>query len=156
MVDRIKWCFNKKEVKFIEPNENIAKEYINSAEETLIVLNDINGKSNIWLATTKYYCEYFALYSLLMRIGIKSEIHDCTIEILKFIEQKGYLDEATIKTIEEDKELRIDNQYYLKNIPVIIDFDKLRYLILYMKELINIISNEEIDNIRKEIKKIIS
>ncbi len=29
----------------------------------------------MWLATQKYYTEYLAAYSLLMKIGIKSEIH---------------------------------------------------------------------------------
>lgn len=36
----------------------------------------IKNKSNMWISTTKYYCEYFAVYSLLMKLGIKSEIHD--------------------------------------------------------------------------------
>ena len=37
MVNKLKWCFSKKEVKLIEPNENLAREYIKSAEETLVV-----------------------------------------------------------------------------------------------------------------------
>ena len=87
MVDKLKWCFGKKEVKFIEPNENLANEYLRSAEETLLVLRDIREKSNMWVATAKYYCEYFAVYALLMRLGIKSEIHSCTIEILRVLQK---------------------------------------------------------------------
>jgi len=82
MVDKLKWCFEQKRgIKLIKPNENLAKEYIRSAEETLLILKDIEGKSNMWLATTRYYCEYFIVYALLMKLGIKSEIHDCTIMI---------------------------------------------------------------------------
>ena len=66
MADRLKWCFKqRKGIRLIEPNENLAEEYIRSAEETLAVLSNIKGKSNMWLATTKYYCEYFAIYALL-------------------------------------------------------------------------------------------
>ena len=106
MVDKLKWCFGKKEVKFIEPNENLANEYLRSAEETLLVLRDIRGKSNMWVATAKYYCEYFAVYALLMRLGIKSEVHNCTIEILRFLEKENVIERGIAKMLEYDKELR--------------------------------------------------
>jgi len=155
MVDKLKWCFGKKEVKLVEPNENVAKEYLKSAEETLVVLNDIRGKSNMWLATTKYYCEYFACYSLLMRLGIKSEIHDCTIEIIKFLESKGIVKQGTAQSLEKDKELRIDNQYYLKNKKVNIDYNALRDFILEIKETVGLLSAEKINEVREEIRRII-
>lgn len=144
MVDKLKWCFGKKEVKVIKPNENLAREYLKSAEETLVVLRNIEGKSNMWLATTKYYCEYFAVYALLMRVGIKSEIHDCTIEIAKFLEKQGFLKKGTTRKLEVDKELRIDNQYYLKNKKVNINFDELRNFVLEIKETIETLTNEQI------------
>ena len=156
MVNKLKWCFGKKEVKIVEPNENLAREYLKSAEETLLVLKDIKGKSNMWLATTKYYCEYFAIYALLMCLGIKSEIHECTIEIVKFLEKENIVEKGIAKMLEYDKELRIDNQYYLKNRKVIVNHDNLRDLILKMKEIINTITNEKIDEIRKKIRKLIS
>ena len=152
MVDKLRWCFGKKGIKLIDPNENLAKEYLQSAEETLLVLKNIEGKSNMWLATTKYYCEYFACYALLMRLGIKSEIHDCTIEIVKFLEKEKILKKGTAKKLEEDKELRINNQYYLKNRAVIIDYNALRDFILEVKEIITTIINERIEEIRIEIK----
>jgi len=155
MVNKLKWCFSKKEVKFVEPNENLASEYLQSAEETLIVLKSIEGKSNMWCATAKYYCEYFAVYSLLVRIGIKSEIHDCTIEILKFLEKKKIVKYGISKILKRDKEMRIDNQYYLKNKKIVINFNKLRNLILRIKEVLNTLTNEQIEEIRKELRELI-
>ena len=151
MADELRWCFGKKEVKLIEPNENLASEYLKSAEETLLVLKDIKGKSNMWLATTKYYTEYFAVYALLMKIGIKSEIHDCTIEIAKFLEKQGIIEKGIEKMLENDKRLRIDNQYYLRNKEVSINYNNLRDLILKIKEIINTITNEKIEEIRRKI-----
>ena len=88
----ISWCKNqKKGVKLIEPNNNLCKEYLKNAEETLEFLKDIENKSNMWLAVTKYYFEYFTVYALLMKIGVKSEIHDCTIEICKLFEKEGLI-----------------------------------------------------------------
>ncbi len=87
-----------------------------------------------------------------MRLGIKSEIHDCTIEILKFLERENVIEKGIAKMLEYDKELRIDNQYYLKNRKVVVNYDNLRDLILKMKEITNTISNERVDEIRKKLK----
>ena len=67
---KLKWCKNQKHgIKLISPNDNLSQEYIRTSEETLEVLRSIKGKSRVWLATTKYYCEYFAFYALLMKAG---------------------------------------------------------------------------------------
>ena len=151
MVDKLKWCFGKREVRLIRPNDNLANEYLKSAEETLSILRDIKGKSNMWLATTKYYCKYFACYSLLMKLGIRSEIHECTIEIIRFLERIKILRHGIAKSLENDKELRIDNQYYLKNRRVGADYNKLLDFILYFKNLIETMTSDDIQRIREEL-----
>lgn len=156
-VTKLKWCCDQnKGLKLIKPNDNLAKEYIKNAEETLFFLQGIERKSNMWLATTKYYCEYFSVYALLMKIGIKSEIHDCTIEVCRFLEEKKIVPKGYTKILEADKGLRIDNQYYLKNMPVNINFEELREFVLKMKDKVNSITFDEINKIREEFKKILS
>ncbi len=151
----INWCkTQKKGIKFIEPNDNLSKEYLNNAEETLNVLKDLKNKSNMWLATTKYYFEYFCAYSILMKLGIKCEIHDCTIALVKFLEDFDVFKKNTYKILEKDKELRIDNQYYLKNKKVFINYEELNNIFLKTKELINIIPIDKINNIRYKIKNV--
>lgn len=76
MVD-LNWCCNQNSgIKLTSPNDNLANEYIKSAEETLASLSASKEDSNMWIATKKYYAEYFAIYALFMKIGIKCEIHD--------------------------------------------------------------------------------
>lgn len=145
----IEWC-KKQGMKLIEPNNNLAEEYYKNAEETLRVTNLIkNSGSNMWLATQKYYAEYLAAYSLLMKIGIKSEIHSCTIEIIKLLEKEKIVDFEFSKSLEEDKELRIDNQYYLKNKPVDFDSKKLSEILLKMRNILDTITDADIKRIRK-------
>lgn len=156
-VKKLRWCCKQPVgLKIEETNDNLAKEYLQSAEETLSVLQDIKGKSNMWLATTKYYCEYFSVYALLQKIGIKCEIHDCTIEITKLLEEIKIIPLGYSKKLEEDKELRLDNQYYLKNRPVGINIRELSDFILYIKNKVNSITLDEINKARDEIKKIMS
>ena len=155
-VDKLKWCCKQKAgLKIDEPNDNLAKEYLQSAEETLSVLQNIKGQSNMWLATTKYYCEYFSIYALLQKIGIKCEIHNCTIEVAKLLEEIKIIPEGYSKKLEKDKDLRIDNQYYLKNYPVHIDIRELSDFILTIKNKVNSITLEEVNKAREELKKII-
>jgi uncharacterized protein (UPF0332 family) len=152
---KIKWCLcQKKGLKVDKPNQNLADEYIKSSEETLSILNDIKDKSNMWLATTKYYSEYFAVYALLQRIGIKCEIHECTIEVCKLLEQQNIIPKGYAKILEDDKELRIDNQYYLKNRHVDLKVSELRNFVLTLKNKITTITYDEIELIKKEISKL--
>ncbi|MEK6828077.1 MAG: hypothetical protein AABX78_01890 [Nanoarchaeota archaeon] len=147
----IDWC-KKQGMKLIEPNDNLSEEYYGSAEETLRVTNLIkNSGSNMWLATQKYYTEYLAAYSLLMKIGIKSEIHSCTIEVIQILEKEKIIDFEFSKVLEQDKELRIDNQYYLKNKPVNFDSKKLSDILLKVRNILDTITGADINRIRKLI-----
>ncbi len=149
----LKWCKEQNRgITLIEPNNNLCEEYIKSAEETLGILKEIENKSDIWLATTKYYCEYFIVYALLMRLGIKCEIHDCTIELCKFLEKEKLLPKGTYDKLEKDKKLRIDNQYYLKNIKVKINHSEMVEFVLNIKDITGSITTEKINEIRAKIK----
>lgn len=151
---KISWCKKQKSgIKIQEKNDNLSNEYYENAEESMRVLKSIKEtKSNMWLATTKYYIEYFAIYSVLMKIGIKCEIHDCTIALVKFLEDEDVIEKGMSQTLENDKELRIDNQYYLKNKPVNIDFEKLSSFLLSIKESLYKLNNKKIKELREKIK----
>lgn len=153
---KISWCKKKKGgIQIQEPNDNLSKEYFENAEESLKVLRSIKKtKSNMWLATTKYYIEYFAVYSILMKLGIKCEIHDCTISLIEFLEKEEMVKLGISKRLERDKELRIDNQYYLKNKPVNIDFEKLSDFLVSVKEILNKLDKDKIDEIREKIEEL--
>jgi len=142
------WC-KKHGMKLIEPNDNLAEEYFRNAEETLRVTNLIkNSGSNMWLATQKYYTEYLAAYALMMKLGIKSEIHSCTIEVMTLLEKEKIIDFNFSKILEDDKELRIDNQYYLQNRPVGFDPNKLSELLLKIRTALNTIDDQTVHKIR--------
>jgi len=155
-MNRISWCKKQeKGIKLIEPSHNLSEEYYRNAEESLKVLRSIKEtKSNMWLATTKYYIEYFAVYSVLMKLGIKCEIHDCTIAMVNLLEKENIIKSGTSKLLEKDKEVRIDNQYYLKNKPVDTDFEKLSAFLLSIKESLDRLNKDVINQLRIKIRKL--
>ncbi|MEK6875879.1 MAG: hypothetical protein AABX63_00590 [Nanoarchaeota archaeon] len=151
----IRWCKSQKRgIELVEPNDNLFDEYIRTSEESLDILRSIRGKSKVWVATTKYYTEYFAVYSLLMKIGVKCEIHDCTIALCTLLEEMKIIPPGYSKILEEDKQLRIDNQYYLKNRDVPLDYDKILEFVATIKNVGIKLTNAEIKKIRERISKV--
>ena len=110
-MDKIKWCVRKREgLSLIEPNSNLANAYIKKAEEALesMRVNIIKD----WEISTAYYTIYFSLYATLIKIGIKCEIHSCTIEFAKrFL--KDYFEETELDFAEDSLKARVDSQYYI-------------------------------------------
>ena len=110
-MDKIKWCAGKKEgLSLIEPNSDLAEAYTKKAEEALesMRINIIKD----WEISTAYYTLYFSLYSVLTKIGIKCEIHSCTIAFAKrFLTE--FLSEDDLDFIEDSLKARIDSQYYI-------------------------------------------
>ena len=80
-----------------------------------------------------YYSCYNALYSVLMKIGIKCEIHDCSIEMIKLIE--GF-NEEDYEFLSELKDKRIKVQYYLKK-EELQKLDEVKTFVWKVKEVLN-------------------
>ncbi len=110
-MDQIKWCMQqKKGIELVEPSDNLRDAYLIKAEDALDTLK--TSKSRDWQLTTAYYTIYNGLYSLLMKIGIKCEIHSCTIEFTKrFL--KDHFSPQDFELIDKAFSARIDSQYYV-------------------------------------------
>ena len=110
-MNKIKWCAGKKEgLSLIEPNSDLANAYIKKAEEALesMRVNIIKD----WRISTSYYTIYFSLYSVLMKLGVKCEIHSCTIEFAKrFLNE--FFEESELDFTEDSLKARVDSQYYM-------------------------------------------
>ena len=82
-MDQIKWCCEqKKGIRIINPNNNIAEDYAKKSDISLDEMNNV--KSGEWKIVAAYYACYDILYSLLQKAGIKCEIHECTIALMEF------------------------------------------------------------------------
>jgi len=153
----IEWCLKQKNgLEMIEPNENMADSYLKMAEESITVLNDIQ-KSRIWTATTSYYVFYYSLYSLMLRIGIKCEIHSCSLEFMKRFLADFYA-ARDIEMIEKAFSARINLQYYADR-PVDEETieESRRYCKIFFiktKEILSKINEDNIKTIRNRLKDI--
>ncbi|MFB6075928.1 MAG: hypothetical protein ABEK17_02185 [Candidatus Aenigmatarchaeota archaeon] len=129
-MNKLNWCKDKKNgIKIIEESKNLAKSYMNKSENSLKTMN--RTPSDDWKIVTAYYTCYQVLYALLQRVGIKSEIHDCTIELMSFFD----FSEDDIEFIKKLKKKRIDAQYYVTKKVELEDEDRVKNFRLKCKEL---------------------
>jgi len=154
----VKWCLKQKRgIKIEEVNDNLCSVYMNKSKSALNMLSSATEKDEVdWIATTAYYARYFALYALLQKCGIKSEIHDCTISLMHFLFiEENLVEEQFYNELRLAKELRIDTQYYVTEE---LDKDKLkkdsetaRNFVLKIEEVIETLSKEQIDHLRSKL-----
>ncbi|MCW4044502.1 MAG: HEPN domain-containing protein [Candidatus Bathyarchaeota archaeon] len=142
----------------MEPNPNLAKAYLQKAISALNTMTAaLQIKETDWTATTAYYARYFALYALLMKIGVKSEIHDCTINIAKLLAKNKILNPHLINDITKAKQTRIDTQYYVTKELTQTDSknntEAARKFVLQLEQATENITSEQINNIRAQLNK---
>ena len=143
--DKINWCLKQaKGIKLIELKPHLSESYIKEADETLENVFSAKGK---WRLITAYYACYNAFYALLMKCGIKCEIHDCSLELIELFD----FDINEIKYLKKLKGDRIQAQYYLKNIELEDELNVKKF-VLKCKILLNNLDSEKIEKIRVKIK----
>lgn len=110
-MEKIRWCLKiKNGIELVELNDNLSKVYLKKSEDALKAAAALDGNID-WEISSSYYAMYFALYAILMRIGVKCEIHSCTIEFMgRFL--SDYFDAEDRKLLKDSMRMRIDAQYY--------------------------------------------
>ena len=113
--------------------------------------------SKEWKITTAYYGMYFSVYAILMRIGIKCEIHSCTIEFVKLF-LGHYFNREEILLLSMALQARIDSQYYTnRRLPENLSKeikDKAEDFFLKCKSIVPLINEKEAVAIRKRLQTI--
>ncbi len=138
-------------IEIVEPSKNMSDSYMGMAEESLKMIKK-NEESRIWTASTSYYTIYYSLYSLMMKIGIKCEIHQCSIEFMKHF--LNFYSKEDLDLIKLSFEIRNDLQYYPDKL---VSNDKLDFVkkeavnfFIKTKEILSKLSEKEIREIRKK------
>lgn len=150
----IEWCFNVKNgLDIVEPNENMSVSYLSMAEESMFMIKK-NEESRIWTASTSYYTMYYCLYSIMMKIGIKCEIHQCSIEFMKYFLNEFYSNDD-LELIKTALDVRNNLQYYPDRL---IDNSKIELIkkeavefFIKSKDILIKITENKINEIRKKL-----
>jgi uncharacterized protein (UPF0332 family) len=145
---KLKWCIAQpKGISLIEPRHHLFESYLQEADQTLDNVLLAKGK---WKVIMAYYACYHALYALLMRAGIKCEIHDCTIGLMQLFGFSAGHQEF----LRDLKEKRIQTQYYLKDI-VLGDEKEVKRFVALCKEKGLSLTPQKISSLRSELSQLL-
>ncbi len=109
----LKWCCKQKDgIKLIEPSDNLSLSYMQMADNALGTMNRERNYNITFAISAGYYSMYYSLYSVLMKLGVKCEIHSCTLEFMKVLLSNFYTKED-FKIISKAFDLRNIAQYYV-------------------------------------------
>lgn len=156
MADKIQWCLRqKKGIELVKPSENLCQAYLAKAENALTSMRANEGNPE-WEISSSYYAMYFSLYAILVRIGVKCEIHSCTLEFMRVYLSKHFTHEE-VTLLENSCSARIEAQYYTSHN---LD-DKTREImvnaapdfLLKCKTILANITEKEMQNIREDLQK---
>ena len=152
--DRLKWCLKQgRGLELIEPNSDLAESFLEKAE---IALEEIhNAKSREWKISAAYYAMFNAAYAILLRIGVKCELHICVIEFLQRLLQ-DYFSEEEGELFERALEARKDTQYYTnRDVPDPV-FEELTQraptFLIKCKSVVSKLTEKEIKEIKKTMR----
>ena len=150
------FCFKKaKGLKLINPNENLVNVYKRKSMSALNMLDSAKKKEEYdWILDISYYAKYFIIYSLFMKAGIKSEIHDCTIFGLKSLFVKeGIIEEDIYEELEKSRDLRVGALYYDKNFgreQIMKRAEMAPEFCLEVEQILDNITKDDVDKVRKK------
>jgi len=150
---KVKWCFEiKNGLKLIEPNTIVSDSYIEQSEKALSKVKSLIEEDDfVWANSRIYYCTYYAIMSFLYKIGVKSENHDCSIALIKFL----FGDDFGISSLKED---RIKSQYYFKYSSKEIlrkNYSQVKLFFVKFKGTIETLKEEDIESYRKKIEELL-
>lgn len=154
----LKWCLNQsKGIRIVKPSDNLLKAYLQKTRNARRSM-EINAKADIteWVVSASYYAKYFAVYALLQKIGVKCEIHDCTITLFEYL----FGDSVSPKIIQElrqSKEYRIEFQYYTQEIEVDLNqlMDETKNFVLEVEKIIDNLNPERITQLQNHLKELV-
>ena len=107
------WCKKqKKGIRIIEPNLDIANGYLKMAVDSIGTMNREKDKNLIFSVSAGYYCIYYSLYAIMQKLGFKCEIHSCSIKFVKLFLNEFYSKED-FDLMNRSFSLRNNFQYYV-------------------------------------------
>jgi len=151
---RLRWCLKQSKGIWVDkPSENLVKAYLQKSRNASKSM-EVNAQAGLveWAISASYYAEYFAVYSLLSKIGVKCEIHDCTIAVFEYLFSDSVPKEI-LEELRDSKENRVEAQYYTEEINVDLEdvIKKTKQFVLEIEKRIDSLNGESIVKLQKKM-----
>jgi len=152
------WCLKQsKGIRLAKPSENLVRAYLEKSRNALKSM-EVNAKAGIaeWAVSASYYAKYFSVYALLSKIGVKCEIHDCTIALFNYLFSDS-VSPQVVQELRQSKEDRIEMQYYTREIKVNLDelIKQTKNFVLEIEKIIDSLNPERTLLLQNKLKQLV-
>ena len=146
----LKWCCGQSRgVELVESNDNLVDGYLKMAEDAIGTMGREKKFNRMFAISACYYSMYYSLYAVFMKVGVKCEIHACSLELMKFALMDFYSEEE-LKLIRKAFDLRNLTQYYVNKFIEEADVEYIFSGALgFLSKSINILAKLNEDDIKK-------
>lgn len=153
----LRWCTRQERgIRLTAPSDNLMKAYLEKSRNALRSM-EVNAQADIeeWTVSASYYAKYFAVYALLMKIGVKCEIHDCTIALFGHLFSSADY-HPLVRELKQSKDDRVDVQYYSRELKVNLAdlMQQTKQFVLRIEELIDGLNAEEVARLQKKLREL--
>lgn len=109
----IRWCARQRRgIRLVDGSERLRRAHRKKSLDSIIALRAVvESGVGTWAASASYYAKYHAVYALFMQVGIKCEIHDCTVAAFRAAFDDPAL-EGLADDLAEAKGIRVATQCY--------------------------------------------
>jgi uncharacterized protein (UPF0332 family) len=146
----------KKGIRLVKPSDDVVRAYIEKAQNALKSM-DVNANAGIteWAISAAYYARYFSVYALLSRIGVKCEIHDCTVALFEYL-FGATVSKEMVEDLRLSKQDRVEYQYYPKESKIDLGMvaKDAKVFVLEIEKLLDESNQETISALQKKLKQI--
>lgn len=136
---------------------NLVRAYLKKSRNALKAM-EVNSQAGLteWAVSASYYAKYFAVYSLLSKIGVKCEIHDCTIAVFEYL-FSDRISPDIIKDLRNSKFDRVEAQYYTEELTVDLEevLEKTKRFVLEIEKVLDSLSPVEVEKMIAKTKKML-
>jgi len=151
----LRWCLRQsKGIAIVKPSENLVRAYLQKSRNAIKSM-EVNAEASIidWAVSASYYAKYFAVYSLLAKIGVKCEIHDCTIALFEYL-FRDTVPRQLIRELRHSKEDRVEAQYYplVEEVRLEQMMSRTKSFVLDIGEIMDGLDSESIARLRSRVK----
>lgn len=156
---KILWCSRqRKGIRLTDPNDNLCKAYLRKSNSSLRAMNlNMGAGLRDWAVDGAYYARYHAIYALLQKCGIESEIHECSIALMRFLFRDRFAGRL-LEELETAKSHRIDLVYYTDRLVPEEDIQRniasAPAFVLHVEKIISALNDmDEIKGLRQRLKR---
>lgn len=140
----------------MKPSDNLTTAFLGKSRNALKSM-EINAKAGIveWAISASYYARYFAVYGLLAKIGVKCEIHDCTIALFEYLFDDT-VSTQLIQELRDSKRNRVETQYY----PITMETDleeemsQTKNFVLVIEKTLDSLNSEDVLRLQRKLKRL--